>query len=68
MKKRWIFALLVGAATVAVGMSLISKRGKGRYGECFPEYCGTCGDDEIMKRECENAMDMPTLLHNRGSV
>ncbi len=70
MKKRWIFALLVGAAAVTAGVVLAkSKNGKDKTEEdCFPEFCGFCGDAEMMQKECAYGVDNPSILRDRSRV
>jgi hypothetical protein len=70
MKKRWIFALVMGAAAVTAGIMLSKhKNGKDKNeGDCFPEFCGFCGDSEMMQKECGYDMDNPSILHRRTRV
>ena len=68
MKKRWIFALTASAVVAIAGAVIMSHRRRDERVDCYPEVCGYCGDEDVMKRECGYAMDMPTLLRNRGRV
>ena len=67
MRKVLKLLMLMGAAALTVGV-ILSKKDEQKKGECFPEYCGTCGDDDVMQRECGQYVDDYTLLHHRGSV
>ena len=70
MNKRLVFALVLGAAAVTAGIALSKhKHGKDKTeGDCFPEFCGFCGDAEVMQKECGHDMDNPTLLRYRTGV
>ena len=67
MGKGWILAIALGAAAVAAVM--LSRQRTEKEDACYPEYCGTCGDDDVMRKECGQYVDdYSSILHRGGRV
>ncbi len=56
----------MGAVALAAGVILSKKHTSEEI--CFPEFCGTCGDDDILRTECNCGMDSNIILHKRTGV